>query len=112
MVGYGLFVFGRLLLGDRVHYLVLLTAATVLSILNAYAGHRLLVFRRAGSVWRFSLVYVVAFAVNVALLPVLVEGAGMPVLLAQGLVVAGTVVASYFAHRWFSFGVREPDGYG
>jgi putative flippase GtrA len=106
LVGYGLFVLGHVLFGDSVHYLVVLTVATVLAVLQAYVCYRLLVFRREGSLWRFSTVYVVAYAANVVLLPLFVDGFGLPLLVAQAIVVAGTVVASYFAHRTFSFGKR------
>lgn len=108
--GYGVFAAMHLTLGDVVHYLVLLVAATVLAILNAFVGYRLLVFEVRGNVLgdlaRFSVVYVGAFLANLALLPLLVEVAGLPVLLAQAFVVAATVVASFFAHRSFSF--RRP----
>lgn len=112
LFGYGLFAGLQLWLGDRVHYLAILVVATVAAILNAFAGYRRFVFRVEGSVLRdlarFSVVYLGAFAVNLALLPLLVELAGLPVLVAQAMVVAGTVVASFFAHRHFSF--RRPDG--
>jgi len=38
-----------------------------------------------------------------AALPLLVEVVGMPVLLGQAVVVAPTVIASFVAHRSFSF---------
>jgi putative flippase GtrA len=108
--GYGLFAALQLTLGDSVGYLILLAIAQVIGTLNAFAGYRLLVFRVHGDVLRdlarFSTVYIGAFAVNIAVLPLLVEVAGLPVLLAQAIVTAGTVVASFFAHRGFSF--RRP----
>jgi putative flippase GtrA len=105
--GYGAFAGLHLLFGDEVHYLLLLVVATVFAILNAFWAYRVLVFRVRGNVLgdlaRFSVVYVGAFAANLVALPLLVEVVGTPVLLAQAFVLAGTVVASFFAHRSFSF---------
>jgi putative flippase GtrA len=105
--GYSVFAVLQLTLGDRVGYLILLAAAQVLATLNAFLGYRTLVFKVQGDVWRdlarFSTVYAGAFVVNLAALPVLVEVFGVPVLPAQAVVVAGTVVASFFVHRGFSF---------
>jgi putative flippase GtrA len=110
LFGYGVFAVLQLTLGDEVHYLILLAIAQVLATLNAFVGYRLLVFKVKGTVLRdlarFSVVYVGAFAVNVVALPLLVELGGIPVLLAQALLVGATVVASFFAHRNFSF--RRP----
>jgi len=108
--GYGLFVLLHQLLSGTVHYIVILVVASLVAILNAFVCHRRFVFRVQGSVLldlaRFSVVYLVALAANVALLPLLVEVLGLHVLVGQALVVAGTVVASFFAHRSFSF--RRP----
>jgi putative flippase GtrA len=105
--GYGLFAGLQLALGDHVHYLVLLVVATVVSVLQAFVLYRTWVFAVRGpwlpDLGRFSLVYVGAFAANLALLPLLVEVGHVPVLLAQAVVVGGTVVASFFVHRNFSF---------
>lgn len=106
---YALFVGLQLALGDVVHYLVLLVVTMVLSVLQAFVLHRRLVFRATDGAWprqllRFSEVYAVAFAVNLALLPVLVEVVGLPVLVAQAVLVITTVTASFVGHRRWSFG--------
>ncbi len=105
--GYGLFALLLATVGDRVHYLALLVAATVAAIINAFGFYRVFVFRASGQITldlaRFSVVYLVALAVNLAVLPLLVEALRLPVLLAQAFVVAATVAASFFAHRSFSF---------
>jgi putative flippase GtrA len=110
--GYGFFVLLNVLFGDDVHYMALFVVANVVAVLNAFVCYRVFVFKVRGDVLRdlarFSLVYVGAFAVNAVALPVLVEVAGVPVLLAQAVIVGGTVVASFFAHRSFSF--RRPAG--
>ena len=105
--GYGLFAALQLAFGDHVHYLAILSFSHAASVLSAFIVYRRFVFRVEGRFildgLRFSLVYLVVFLVNVATLPILVEGAGLSVLLAQALVVGGTVIASYFAHRRFTF---------
>jgi putative flippase GtrA len=106
---FGFVLFALLLhvAGHHVHYLVLLVAATIVAVLVAFAGYRTFVFRVRGNVVkdlaRFSLVYLAALAVNLVALPLLVEVVGVPILAAQAVVVAGTVVASFLAHRSFSF---------
>jgi putative flippase GtrA len=108
--GYGVFALLQLTLGDSINYVFLLAIAQVVGTLNAFVGYRLLVFKVQGSVLRdlarFSTVYVGAFVVNLAALPLLVEVAGVPVLIAQAAVVGATVIVSYFVHRGFSF--RRP----
>ena len=92
--------------------MVVLLIAQVVSTFVAYMLYRYLVFKVRGHFWRdlvrFSLVYAGAFAVNLVLLPVMVSGFGWNVLLSQALIVGGTVIASFFAHRNFSF--RRPTG--
>lgn len=105
--GYGLFALLLYLADNRVHYLLILVAATIVAVIVAFVGYRYIVFRVRGNILgdfaRFSVVYAVALAVNAVALPLLVEGLGVAVLLAQAFVVMGTVVASFFAHRSFSF---------
>jgi len=105
--GFALFAALQLLFGDHVHYLILLCIAMVFAILNAYIGYRLFVFKVQGrwlrDLGRFSIVYIGSLAANIAILPLLVEVVGLPVLLAQAAVVGGSVVLSFFAHRSFSF---------
>jgi len=106
---YLLFVVLQIAFGDVVHYLVLLVVTMVLSTLQAFVLHRSLVFEATEGSWpgqllRFSQIYAGAFAVNIALLPVLVEVVGLPVLVAQGVLVITVVTASFVGHRRWSFG--------
>lgn len=105
--GFGLFALLITLVDDRVHYLVLLVGATIVAVLVAFVLYRRFVFRVQGDVLRdlvrFSLVYVVALIANVVALPLLVEGFGVPILPAQAVFVGATVIASFLAHRSFSF---------
>jgi putative flippase GtrA len=107
LFGFGMFSVLQIAFGDEINYLILLTFSTILAILNAYVGYRLFVFKVKGrwirDLGRFSLVYVTSYLFNLAALPLLVEVAGLPILLAQAILTATTVMMSFFAHRSFSF---------
>ena len=88
-------------------YLASLACSHVLSVLCAFVLYRFVVFRVRGHVladlWRFETVYLSALAVNFVMLPLLVEIAGLPVLLAQAMIVLLTSVISWVGHKHFSF---------
>lgn len=97
----------ELTLSDAVPYLVVLLLAHVIGVLEAFVVYRRRVFKVTGNVLgdlaRFESVYLAALAVNAALLPLLVEGAGLPVIGAQGVIVTVTSVMSFVGHDRFSF---------
>lgn len=105
--GYACFVGLQQTLGARTHYLVVLLIAHIISVLVAFVLYRMLVFqvtgRILGDLWRFWSIYLVALAINLVALPLLVELGGLPVVLAQALVLVGTVGLSFLAHGRFSF---------
>jgi putative flippase GtrA len=109
VIGYLLFAAILLLLGQRL-YLVALVSAYVISVLIAFVLYRSLVFRVRGHVlrdlWRFVTVYLAAFAVNLVVLPLLVEFAHLRVLVAQALIVLITSLMSWVGHKHYSF--RRP----
>ena len=109
--GYGLFALLQLSVGHVISYMAVLIIAQVVSTLLAFVLYRYFVFKVHGHFWqdlaRFSVVYAGAFAVNLVLLPVMVSGFGWNVLLSQALIVGGTIIASFFAHRNFSFRRRD-----
>ena len=112
--GFGYAVFAGLhLLFPDLHYIAVLLASHVVSVLNAFIGYRLVVFKVRGSVlrdlFRFWLVYLVSLSFNLVALPLLVEQAELPVLLAQALVVVVVVVTSWFGHSRFSFRRDAPE---
>jgi len=113
VVGFGWFTLFTFALERWIGYMGVLVLAQVVSVLCAFVLYRRFVFRVRGHVMRdllrFSMVYVVAFAVNAVLLPLLVEVAGLPVLLSQALIVVVTTVVSYLGHRYFSF-ARKKEG--
>jgi len=105
--GFGVFAGLQLSFGERVHYLAILVVAQVIAVLEAYVLQRWLVFRAHGRWWRdlvrFSSVYMVSLGVNLVALPLLVEILRVPVVPAQGLVMLGTALGTYAAHRTFTF---------
>jgi putative flippase GtrA len=105
--GYLLFAGFLLTVGHRFGYLAALVCAYVIAVLMAFVLYRFLVFRVRGHVladlWRFATVYISALGVNFVLLPLLVEIAHLPVLVAQALIVLVTSVMSWVGHKNYSF---------
>jgi putative flippase GtrA len=105
--GYGVWAFAQYLLGDYLPYLVVLLLAWPIAVLNAYLGYRYVVFQSRGSVVRelprFSLVYLVALVVNLALLPVALKVLPFNIYVVEGLFAGVLVICSYLAHKYFSF---------
>jgi len=106
VVGFLCFAGFLALFGQR-RYLLALVCAHVVAVLIAFVLYRFVVFRVRGHVladlWRFETVYLSALAVNFVLLPVLVEFAHLPALLAQALIVLVTSVMSWLGHKHYSF---------
>lgn len=97
----------------RFDYLLSLVCAQVTSIFTSYIAQRYLVFRVRGKFWfdlgKFSLVSMSAFAANLVLLPFCVELLGFPKIPAQLAVTAAIAIATYLAHRDFSFRRKKVD---
>ena len=114
--GYGVWALLQFLLGDRLHYLIIVLIAWPIAVLNAYLGYRLIVFRSRGPILkelpRFAVVYVATLLVNLALLPIALEALPFSIYLIQAVFTAVLVVLSYLAHRFFSFGGRRSSGSG
>jgi putative flippase GtrA len=113
--GYGVWALLQYLLGDHLHYLVVVVLAWPIAVLNAYLGYRYVVFRSRGPVLRelprFSLVYLATLLVNLALLPVAINVLPFNIYVVQGLVTTVVVICSYLSHRYYSFGGgRRRDG--
>ncbi|MGW9629779.1 glycosyltransferase [Agromyces sp. NPDC055520] len=106
-IGFAFFVGFEVTIGRVWGYLATLAFAHVFSVLCAFVLYRFFVFKVRGHVWRdlgrFEMVYLVSLGVNAALLPLLVEIGGLPVIPAQALIVVVTTLISFFGHRGFSF---------
>lgn len=110
VVGLSFFALFNALIGDSGHYAYLATVviAQFLGVQFAFCTQRLIVFRARGGrilheLLRFYLVYSVGLIANLAILPLLVEVAGLPVFPAQVLFTVSLAVVSYLAGRSFVF---------
>lgn len=115
LVGFIWFITFQMLLQERAGYMAVLLCAHVASVLCAFVLYRRFVFRVHGHVWRdlwrFELVNLTSLGINAAILPVMVELAGLPVIMAQLVSTVITMTISFFAHRGFSFR-RTPAQHG
>jgi putative flippase GtrA len=112
--GYGVWAVLQFLLGDRLHYLVILVLAWPIAVLNAYLGYRFIVFRSRGSILRelprFSLVYVVSLIIGLIALPIALTILPFSIYVVQALLTIAVIIGSYLSHRYFSFGVGRRTG--
>jgi putative flippase GtrA len=108
--GYAAFALLFWAFGHRVHYLVIGVAANVIAVCSAFVVHRTCVFRSQenwrGSFLRFYLSQLVTLAFGIAALFLLVEFMRMNPLIAQLLIISGSVVLSYGLHRYYTFRER------
>lgn len=91
----------------RVHYLVGLGIAQATSLVFAFCTYKLSVFRTRANVLRefgaFASFYLVHYAVNWAALPLLVEAAHVPPIIAQVGFSLVLMITSYFWHSLITF---------
>jgi putative flippase GtrA len=115
LFGYGEWALLQYLLGDHLHYLVIVVLSWPIAVLNAYVGYRYVVFRSKGPILRelprFSLVYVGGLVVSLVMLPIALHLLPFSIYIVNALFTAVMVVCSYLAHKYFSFrGGRHGDG--
>jgi putative flippase GtrA len=113
--GYGVWALMEYALGPYLNYLVIVALSYPIAIANAYVWYRYVVFRSHGKVWkelpRFSVVYLLTMAANLLVLPFLMHVLPFSVYVTQAIFLVLTVIASYLAHRFFSFrGGQVPAG--
>lgn len=105
--GYFAFVALYYLFNQSIHYLPLLVLSNILSITNAYIGYKIFVFKTQGNHFneylRFYMVYGFSIALNLVLLPLIVEIFKISPVFAQAFVIFFTMIISYFGHKYFSF---------
>ena len=109
--GYGVFAALWALGGQRFHYTAILTVGYVVSLTQNFILFKWLVFRTTGH-WlpeylRTYVVYAGGYALNLALLALLVGKFGIRVLIAQLVCVGIVTVVSYAGHRYFTFRRRK-----
>ena len=107
VASYLIFVAVHLLFGRRIGTAMTVTVSYAIALPLAFALQRYLVFTVKGSIprqfLRFTLANSTIFVLNVTLLPLLVFITKTSPLLVQALFVAVSAVASYFAHKYYSF---------
>ncbi len=111
MVYYALLGLGLLVVEDDVPYLFLAVAGHLVTVVIVYPWYRLVVFRGSGHSWpagylRFYAVGLSFLAASVIGVPLLVEHAGISIMVAQGVVIVMSPPLSYAINRAWVF--REP----
>lgn len=97
---------------DAVPYLFLVVVTHLITVVIVYPGYRLVVFRVSSGTWitgylRFYAVGLSFLGASVIGLPLLVEFAHIPIMLAQSLIVIASPPISYAIHRFWTFRERE-----
>ena len=109
--GYGAWAVLQFLLGPYLHYLAIVVISWPIAVLNAYLGYRYLVFRSRGPILlelpRFSTVYVASLLATLVALPIALHVLPVSIYAVNAAFTAILVVASYLAHKYFSFGGRR-----
>jgi putative flippase GtrA len=107
VVYFGLFWLGWHLLQGTVPYLGVTAMANFGTALLAYPAYRTFVFGADTTwlrgFWKFYAVYSVGLAVSLVGMPLLIEVLGVPVLLAQAVLIIVVPLASYLLHRFWTF---------
>jgi putative flippase GtrA len=110
LFGYAAFAVLYISLHERLHYLVIAVIGQVIAVINAFFAHRVIVFRVRGNLLadfvRFNITTLGSTVIGLAGLAVLVDFGGIRPLLAQGIVLAVTVVITYVAHKLYTFAHR------
>lgn len=107
-VHYVLLGLGLLVAEGAVHYLFLVVASHFFTVVIVYPWYRLVVFRARGESWltgclRFYAVGAGFLATSVIAIPIFVELIGVPVMVAQAMVVLMSPPLSYAIHRKWTF---------
>ena len=94
------------------HYLISLILVSELSVINAFVGHRYVVFKSQARILpelgRFHLVYASSMLLGITFTIALVEFLRFKPTWANVVSVIATVVISYIAHKKFTFRGKSP----
>ena len=86
----------------------ILTVATVLGITESYVAHRFFTYRAHGVWWReylrFYVVYGAQYLLNLALVWIFVTRMSFNAYVVQLVIAVALTIASYWAHKTYSFG--------
>jgi hypothetical protein len=104
---YGLFAAIWLIAGGRISYLIVAVVANAATAASTYSLYRRVVWRSPAAglrgFLRFYVVCLSALAYSFVGLPLLVEWAGLPVLVAQAIVVITSPLINYQLQRFWTF---------
>ncbi|GAA2882506.1 hypothetical protein GCM10010517_45670 [Streptosporangium fragile] len=112
VVYYCLLGLGLAVTGNSVPYLFPVVVCHLITVVIVYPWYRLVVFRVSGESWvtgylRFYVVGLSFLGASLAGLPLLVEFAGIPVMVAQGLIILASPPLSYAINRAWTFRDRS-----
>lgn len=107
LFGFAFYTLLYLIFGKQVGYLAVLAIAQVVAVAQSHITQRLLVWRSHApylrELARFSTVYIGAFAANLALLPLCVEGLHTPALETQWVIGLALILPTYVVQRAWAF---------
>lgn len=105
--GYASLALLYYLFSDKIHYLLLMVFAAILSITNAYICHKFFVFKTKGNYIKEYLRYYVVYSVPIGFgfifLPFCIEILKINFYVTQAILTLITVIISYFGHKHVSF---------
>ena len=95
----------------HINYITVLIISNAICITNAYLGNKFLVFKTKGNymseVIKFFTFYGIFFALNLALLPFMVNAFELTPVIAQTIISVAVFVTSYLWHSKISFAKRS-----
>ena len=93
------------------HYMIVLAVSQVFCVTAAFFIYKHLVFRTKGNYlseyMKFSAFYSAYFVINLMVMPILVEVAGMNPVKSQILISIGIIISSYFWHSKITFAPKK-----
>lgn len=107
LAGYAIFAGLYLALSKYIGYIVIAVLSHMIAVTQSFTTQRWIVFRSAGNIWaeymRFHIAHLGSLAMGLVGLSLAVEILRIPPLIAQAMITALIVIASYFIHQYFTF---------
>jgi putative flippase GtrA len=103
----GLAVFYLFYFIGGLHYSLALALSYGVGIINSYVWNRQWTFSSKGKIyheaWKFALVYINSYAINLLLMFYFVEKAGIATEISVVITLILTTIISFAGHKWWSF---------
>lgn len=110
IVGYGAYA---LCIFAGLHYFIAQLIASVIGITHSYLWNKFFTFRvlkrSVSEAVRFVLVYAAAYGINMILLYVMIDKAGMNAYIAGAAGLITTTIISYTGHKYISFRIKDAE---